>query len=166
MSPIFDEHDSPVKKTAIVLFWIVAAVVILKIASLVLSGVVALLPFVVLFTPAVWVYWHAQKRGEARPLLWALLTLFTWLIGLVIYLIVHPENGIQCPSCGAKVERNFATCPSCGADLRSQIWNCRHCGKSVKTGWIYCAHCGRELEQAKIPEHSSTDNEKMEVSKQ
>jgi len=148
MSPIFDEHDSPLKKTVIILGWFLVAVIAIRILLVFITNVLPVLAGLAFWLgPAVWVFWHAQKNSVARPFLWAVLTLFTWVIGLVVYLLVQSGNGKKnvCPSCGLKVEKEYVVCPGCGADLSSLQPTCPYCGKPIQSHWKYCTACGRKL---------------------
>jgi len=151
MSPIFEENDTLVKKVVIVLGWFLVAVIAIQILKFFITDILpAIVGLVVLFGPCVWVFWHAQKNGVARPFLWALLTFFTWAIGLLVYLLVQSGNGKRqiCPSCGAKVEKEFVVCPACGADLSTLQPTCPYCAKPVQPNWKYCTACGRKLGMA------------------
>ncbi|MCU0611995.1 MAG: zinc ribbon domain-containing protein [Candidatus Eisenbacteria bacterium] len=147
MSPVFDEHDSALKKTIMILFWAFCAMVALALAKALLAGVAAMIPVVVWVGPAVWVYWNAQKRGVARPFLWALLVLLTWVIGLVVYLLAHSDDDALplCPACGARVRRDYACCPHCGGDVSDARSRCAACGKRADPTWEFCSRCGARL---------------------
>jgi hypothetical protein len=147
MTAIFDPEDSTLKRAVMVVFWIVIAAMVLAFVSVFLKSLPFLLFLAAWLVPPAWVYWHAQRIDEERPLLWALLALFVPIVGLVIYLIMHPESGrrFHCPSCGGSVEKQYRICPHCGGDLSSICWDCPHCGKSIKPEWTYCAHCGGKL---------------------
>lgn len=118
---------------------------------------------------AVWVGVDAQRRG-LNGLLWGLLVLFTFIVGLLVYLIVAPSlsrsNGASsfplaagvatppaaapaasavaasCPSCSAAIESSFKICPYCGTALR-----CASCDLQVQAGWKLCPHCGTTLDE-------------------
>ena len=147
MMAIFDPEDSTLKRAVMVVFWIVIAALVLAFVSMFLRSLPFLLLLAAWLVPPAWVYWHAQRIDEERPLLWALLALFVPIVGLVIYLIMHPESGrrFRCPSCGGSIEKLYRICPHCGGDLSSIRWDCPHCGRAIKPDWTYCAHCGSEL---------------------
>jgi len=154
MSPVFTEDDSPLKKTVMVMFWIFCAAVALLIAKAVLAGLAALIPAIVWVGPALWVYWHAQKHDVARPFLWALLTLLTWVIGLVVYLIVHSDDGTfaLCPTCGSRVKREYQKCPQCGNALTVARAKCPSCGRRLEPSWEFCARCGASIPKSEPPD--------------
>jgi hypothetical protein len=159
MTAIFDPQDSALKRAVMVVFWLIIAAMVLLCVSLFVKSLTVLLPLAVLLVPPAWVYWHAQRIEEERPLLWALLALFVPVVGLVIYLILHPESSrrFHCPSCGGSVEKTYQICPHCGGDLSLVRWDCPHCGKTTRPEWTYCAHCGREL--ALAPGSDTTDRD-------
>lgn len=149
MSPIFKEDDSTFKKATMVVLWLVIAIVTLKLIAFLLHDVLPPLFFIAVFIgPAIWVFWNAQERGVSKPLAWALLVLFTWVIGLVIYLIVQSDGGrrLHCPACGSEVKREYTSCPGCGAELGELIRYCPSCGEAVQPGWEFCSSCGRQLD--------------------
>ena len=119
---------------------------------------------------AVWVGVDAQRRG-LNGLLWGLLVLFTFIVGLLVYLIVatsmsrnHGASSFplsagltappatapaapaaaaaSCPSCSAAIEPSFKVCPYCGTALR-----CANCDLQVQAGWKLCPHCGTTLDE-------------------
>ena len=55
------------------------------------GGIIYLIGLAISIGLTVFVYTDAKKRGMANPILWAVLTFFTGLIGLVIYLIVRKK---------------------------------------------------------------------------
>lgn len=144
MSPVFNENDSPLKKTVMVLFWILCGAIALKVLAVVLNSLGGLIAAAVWFGPAIWVYWHAQSRDVPRPFLWALLALFTSVIGLVVYLIVNSDDGSNalCPICGSKVKRDYQKCPHCGNALTPAQGRCASCGRKLEPTWDFCARCG------------------------
>lgn len=105
----------------------------------------------------VWVYKDAEKRGM-NGALWALLTFFLHLIGLLIFVIVRSEHPVRadtgpaagapagtppvCPKCGKPVDRSHSFCPACGERLQPR---CSKCGRDVQVGWQACPHCGEKL---------------------
>jgi RNA polymerase subunit RPABC4/transcription elongation factor Spt4 len=114
---------------------------------------------------AVWVYFDSDRKGGAG-VLWALLVLFTGLIGVVVYLLASPSldqrNGgggtsasvvatarpaapppaaaRRCASCGGEVENDFKVCPFCGTSLR-----CAQCDKPIQGSWKVCPHCASPI---------------------
>jgi len=114
---------------------------------------------------AVWVGLDAQRRGM-NGLLWGLLVFFTFIVGLLVYLIVtqwgpQSESAAspgapvgftaasgaaartakgRCPGCEAPLAPDFKLCPYCGTPLR-----CDSCGQPAQAGWKLCPHCGNSL---------------------
>jgi RNA polymerase subunit RPABC4/transcription elongation factor Spt4 len=112
---------------------------------------------------AFWVGMDANRRGM-NGLLWGLLVLFTFVVGLLVYLIVAQTGGNgsreqvvaegatsavpatvarrACGQCGGKVEAGFRVCPFCGAALAA---GCPSCAKPVEAGWKVCPYCSTAL---------------------
>ena len=64
---------------------------------------------------AVWVYKDAKARGMDNAVLLTILTIFTGLLGLLIYVLMRPKgNLVPCPSCQKKRLEGSAKCPHCG----------------------------------------------------
>ncbi len=87
-----------------------------------------------------WVYLDAKARGMDSPVRWAILTLVSLFIGLAVYLILRPEEGVQgtCANCGRAVnDERF--CPYCGTPATHEF--CPKCGYPVQTDWTYCPNC-------------------------
>ena len=64
---------------------------------------------------AVWVYNDAKSRGMDNAVLLTVLTVFTGLLGLLIYILMRPKgNLVPCPSCQKKRLEGSAKCPHCG----------------------------------------------------
>jgi len=97
----------------------------------------------------IWVYYDARSRGMDKPLLWAVLVLFSFFIGLLVYLIVRPERvlGTTCSKCKRKIESTFALCPYCGYDLRSSSSVCPSCGREIDAQWKYCPYCRQPIKE-------------------
>jgi len=130
-----------------------------------LLGLGTLLQIVLAF----WVGMDANRRGM-NGLLWGLLVLFTFVVGLLVYLIVAQTAGNgpkeqvvaggatsavpatvargrehdahACGQCGGKVEAGFRVCPFCGAALAA---GCPSCAKPVEAGWKVCPYCSTAL---------------------
>jgi len=114
-------------------FYQVLAVILQRLSQL---GIILLI-----LSPPVWVYLDARKRRQPAPL-WALFTLFTSLIGLLIYSLVTREAGPACPECGERISKRFVVCPYCQTELRG---SCPTCGQTVSLGWHYCPSCSTKL---------------------
>lgn len=91
---------------------------------------------------AVWVFLDAGRR-DSHPGLWGVLTLFTNVVGLIIYLVVRPELQ-QCPACKEPVKADYIVCPLCGARNRE---TCAHCGRIVDENWNACPYCAASIER-------------------
>jgi len=64
---------------------------------------------------AVWVYKDAKARGMDNAVLLTVLTIFTGLLGLLIYILMRPKgNLVACPFCQKKRLEGSAKCPHCG----------------------------------------------------
>lgn len=57
----------------------------------------------------------ASKRGM-NPVGWGILTFFTWIFGLIIFLLfLNPKvDDVKCAGCGKSIPRNHMYCPFCG----------------------------------------------------
>ena len=74
--------------------------------------------------PPIWVARDARRRGVENPLLWVVFVLLTWFVGLVVYLILRPQEPLvmECDGCGKEFERvvfgsetDAVDCPECGS---------------------------------------------------
>lgn len=114
---------------------------------------------VLLFAIAFWTFRDANRRG-ALGWFWGILTIITFGVGWIVYLIVRPPMTLEdrreqeleirareaslsrdyesCPSCFKPVERDFLICPSCMKKLRKP---CIECGKALKLNWGVCPYC-------------------------
>jgi hypothetical protein len=116
------------------------------VALLVLKVVLHLLPKVIflfiLLGPAIFVLADAQERKVARPILWGVFTLFTWMFGLIVYLLARPEAAGKsfCPHCGGEIDRSFHHCPWCSRSIQTAS-TCGNCAAELKPGWKFCPNC-------------------------
>lgn len=87
-----------------------------------------------------WVYLDAKGRGMDHPVRWAILTLVSLVIGLAVYLILRPEDGVQgaCQNCG-RTTGSEKFCPFCGTPAISEF--CPKCGYPARSEWTYCPNC-------------------------
>lgn len=127
---------------------------------LVLNIIMKLLPLAILgfifLAPAIFVMADAQERKIERPILWALFTLFTWVFGLLVYLLSRPEHKGKsfCAHCGGEVDASFHNCPWCGKSVQVQA-NCKNCSTELKPGWKFCPSCRVAVETpAPVPPSS------------
>jgi len=114
------------------------------------AGGAALLAFTFLWILLpTWVYVDASERGVRRAWLFALLTVISSLIGLVVYLISRPEDArtLLCPGCGREVNGG-AFCPHCGRDLSKSF--CATCRYPLKADWAFCPSCRTETRAAGV----------------
>jgi RNA polymerase subunit RPABC4/transcription elongation factor Spt4 len=124
----------------------------------------------VLFLYLATVFWtirDAQQRTENRilPYLAAVLVVFTWFLGLFIYLIVRPketlgeayerqlaeesllaeaEQRLVCPTCRERVQDDYILCPTCRSRLKRQ---CPSCGKLIRPEWNICPYCTKDFDE-------------------
>lgn len=92
-----------------------------------------------------WVYIDAQKRDVKNPILWAFLTLISFIFGLTIYLIIRPATlkEVHCPQCEKELNGATAFCPYCGFDVSSTM--CQQCQYPLKPDWKFCPSCRSEI---------------------
>lgn len=99
-----------------------------------------------------------RYKTERARLFFTILTLFTYLLGFLVYVLVRPgktleekkyekyleslELGELCPACKKPVDETYTFCPFCGEEIYEA---CPSCGKKIKESWEYCPHCQAEL---------------------
>jgi len=107
---------------------------------------VASLVFLWFLLPS-WVYLDAKGRGVESPVRWAVLTLLSLFIGLAVYLLLRPEEGVRgtCSSCGRAVSAD-RFCPYCGSPATHEF--CPKCGYPVQSEWTYCPNCQSAIRKA------------------
>lgn len=113
-----------------------------------------------------WVYIDAQQRDVKNPIIWALLTLFSLVFGLIIYLIIRPSKLklLQCPDCARELNGVKGFCPYCGLDLSHTL--CSQCQYPIQSDWSYCPSCRAELQleqpifAAVVKDEAVTENAK------
>jgi len=126
-------------------------VCVILLGLLALSIVMQLLPpaifLFLILAPPIFVLSDAQERRVSRPVLWATFALFTNVFGLVVYLLVRPEQAVtqHCTSCGGLLEEKFSHCPWCGEKAPRPLNKCPDCGEQVKKGWKFCPNCNCNL---------------------
>ncbi len=89
----------------------------------------------------VWVFINASRRDN-HPALWSILTLFTNIVGMIVYLVVRPEAH-QCQHCKEPIERDYVVCPICGTRNRMQ---CKKCEQIIDEDWNFCPRCATPIE--------------------
>lgn len=58
----------------------------------------------------------SASRRKMNPVGWGALTFFTWVLGLVVFLIcLKPKcDDVKCVACGQLIPKNHVYCPFCG----------------------------------------------------
>ncbi len=107
----------------------------LKIAA----SVVMLLFMIYWIIIALWVYQNARKCKLSAPV-WGIVTLFTNIGGVLVYLSYKNINGI-CGFCGAVQSRGNVFCTECGKKIGT---TCTKCGHYLKSSDNYCPKCGHK----------------------
>ncbi len=97
-----------------------------------------------------WVYLDAKGRGMQSPVRWAILTLVSLFIGLAVYLILRPEEGVKgtCSNCGRAINAE-KFCPYCGTPAIHDF--CPNCGYPVRAEWTYCPNCQAAVQKVVEP---------------
>jgi hypothetical protein len=89
---------------------------------------------------AFWVYADALK-SKLNASIWGIITLFTNLAGLFVYLILR--QGFQtCYKCGAAQPKTNVYCSCCGAKIGE---TCEKCNSIISGKDNYCKSCGSEI---------------------
>jgi RNA polymerase subunit RPABC4/transcription elongation factor Spt4 len=113
--------------------------------------------------------WRRSRDWLVRILAFLLVLVFH-IPGLIIYLIIRPqetlaavdsrkieeeallqgmEEKLACPHCHRPAQADFALCPYCGEQLKQ---TCASCGRLMALNWIVCPSCGRPAQ----PEHQES----------
>ena len=124
--------------------------------------------FAAAFVAALWlslIFWtyrdiSRRSRDVLLRILASLVVTVLFLPGILIYLILRPQNTLEqeyqqtleeeallqtieetplCPGCGRKVEGDWSVCPTCHTRLKK---NCHECGKLMELSWNLCPYCG------------------------
>ena len=128
----------------------------------------AIAAFISAFTAALWmalVIWtfrdmRLRSRDIFAQLLASLLVLIFGPLGMLIYLILRPQETLPeayartleeeallqditgakpvCPECKHRIEPDFIICPACHTELRKA---CPHCGRLMLMRWGICPYC-------------------------
>ena len=114
----------------------------------------------------VYIFIEAPKCGMSR--LWAIVPLFSQIIGLIIFLVIREscrsnrrkENTFRCPTCSSVHPVGTAFCSVCGTNFTSGIYNgggsnassgagaglrCPNCGAVNPAGMQFCPNCGGKM---------------------
>lgn len=89
---------------------------------------------------ALWVYQNARK-SKINAVLWGIITLFTNLAGLFIYLI-YKQNNKTCFKCGALQNKRNIYCTYCGTKISK---TCKDCNAIISEGDNFCNTCGNKI---------------------
>jgi hypothetical protein len=102
------------------------------------------------------------------------------VIGLIIYLIIRPEQTIEeiywadlerrylkyetaelgdCPQCGRQLFPGYTFCPNCRYQIKKR---CKNCQVFIDKKNKFCPHCGQEVKKRRSPEEASPSKEVME----
>lgn len=102
---------------------------------------------------------RSRTGSVAARFLAALLVLFFFLPGLLIYLILRPRRTLEdeyqqtleeeallqsveeapdCPGCGRRIREDWLICPGCHTKLRKV---CENCGRLMDLPWNMCPYC-------------------------
>ncbi len=90
---------------------------------------------------ALWVYAKALK-SKMNPAMWGIITLFTNLAGLFVFLIYRQGHQI-CYKCGTLQNKSNVYCTFCGAKFG---YVCKKCNTAADEKDRYCRHCGNKLD--------------------
>ncbi len=108
-----------------------------------------------------WVYRDARRRTRDRVtrVLASLVVAVLFLPGILIYLILRPQNTLEedyqhtleeeallqtieenplCPGCNRRIHDDWMVCPTCQTRLRKP---CHACGKLMELSWNLCPYC-------------------------
>jgi RNA polymerase subunit RPABC4/transcription elongation factor Spt4 len=119
------------------------------------------------FAMIAWTFQDIRRRTHdwMMQLLSVLMVVLFHVAGLVVYLIIRPqdtlamvegreveeeallqsmEEKISCPNCHKPAQSDFALCPYCGERLKRQ---CPECGRLMALNWTVCPFCGTPVEQ-------------------
>ena len=105
----------------------------------IVASIVMLLFMIYMITVALWVYQNAGRSKLSAPV-WGIVTLFTNLAGVLVYLIYKHINGV-CGFCGAVQPRGNIFCTECGKKIGL---TCTGCGCFLKPSDNYCPKCGHK----------------------
>lgn len=134
---------------------------VLLLGLLALKVVMRLLPpaifLFLILAPPIFVLADSQERRLSRPVLWATFTLFTNVFGLVVYLLIRPDQQViqHCKNCGGSVEEKFANCPWCGDKIDRPLTKCPGCNDEIQDEWKFCPGCNYNLKSTAEPAEKS-----------
>jgi len=73
---------------------------------------------------------------------WVIFTLFTNILGFLVYKIYSSSAMRNCPECNELISPQYKFCPFCQTQLKD---SCPQCGITVQTWMHYCNGCGAEI---------------------
>lgn len=134
--------------------------IVITILEIILAAMGAFL-VVFWFALVVWTFQDVRRRTHdvLVQLLALLLVLVFNIAGLVVYLIIRPqetlatvvsrqieeeallqemEEKLGCPHCHKATRAEFAVCPHCGERLKRA---CSSCGQLLALNWLVCPYC-------------------------
>jgi hypothetical protein len=114
---------------------------------------------------AIWTFRDIRSRSRdiLAQLLATLLVLVLPIVGLVVYLMLRPQETLAeayersleqeallqaieepevCPGCGQRTHREYLHCPTCHTKLKRA---CPQCGQALHLSWSICPFCGTSV---------------------
>jgi hypothetical protein len=114
---------------------------------------------------AIWTFRdiRSRSRDALAHILATLLVVVLPLIGLVVYLMLRPQETLAdayersleqeallqaieepevCPGCGQRVRGDFLHCPDCHTKLKTA---CPACSRALDLRWSLCPYCGTSV---------------------
>ena len=104
------------------------------------AGVLMLLFMIYWIIIAMWVYQNAARSKLCAPV-WGIVTLFTNLAGVLVYVIYKSINKVR-PFCGAVQSAANLFCTCCGKKIGA---SCEECGHALRNEDSYCPKCGNKV---------------------
>ncbi len=138
--------------------------------------------FIFWFAIVWWVWFDASARTTKAGARWAsvILVLVFNIFGLIIYMVVRPDQTIEqtywedlerrymkyetselgdCPQCGSQLYPGFVFCPHCGYELKVK---CSKCDVYVDKNYKYCPFCNNQLREKAVIKKEEVQPEVME----
>lgn len=112
-----------------------------------MSFISAIFPIIFIFLfiylgQAFWIYLDGKRRGEQYIWLWSILSLISFPVPLIIYLIINYSGKKKCKNCGKGLDLHHKNCPYCGESLSEK---CVTCGRVIEKDWNFCPNCNSKL---------------------
>lgn len=87
----------------------------LTLLSVVFFWISLILNFVAMLFFGAWMIRDARARGSQSPEIWIIVLLFSWNIGVIVYLLSRPPGRLEpCSRCGELQLPRLRRCPHCG----------------------------------------------------